>query len=148
MPPPLPSPTTSASQGRSTAAQARRSSIGVSQSRTSTPKQAVGNGSGGLKSAKVRGSSDKENGNGNGSGGGSTGAKSVARRGSSAKALAAREKIPSKDGTVQRNAKEVEGLKDYVRALPPTMSAPTLDKVTWVCIETLSQPWPSSPLEK
>ncbi|KAF7195760.1 Cytokinesis protein sepH [Pseudocercospora fuligena] len=114
MPPPLPSPSASSSQGRSTAAQARRTSIGVSQSRTATPKQAVGSGSGGLKSAKVRGSSDKENGgHGSGSGNGSTGARSAVRRGSSANVLAAREKIPSKDGTVQRNAKEVEGLKDY-----------------------------------
>jgi hypothetical protein len=34
-----------------------------------------------------------------------------------------REKAPSKDGTVQRTAKEVEGLKDFVREhLPRTLS--------------------------
>lgn len=63
-----------------------------------------------LRSAKVRGSSDKENGD-------KTAPTRSTRRGSSAAhALAMRDKLPSKDGTAQRTAKEVEGLKDYVRA--------------------------------
>ncbi|EME84347.1 uncharacterized protein MYCFIDRAFT_173354 [Pseudocercospora fijiensis CIRAD86] len=98
---------------------ARRTSIGAPQSRTATPKQPVGSGGGPLKSAKLRGSSDKENGGGHGSGNGNGNRSgSGIRRTSSANVLAAREKIPSKDGTVQRNAKDVEGLKDYVRAIP------------------------------
>lgn len=79
----------------------------VAQSRTSTPKHTTNTaGSGGIRSAKVRGSSDKENGS-------DAGHVRPARRRSSV--LAMREKLPSKDGTAQRHAKEVEGLKDYVR---------------------------------
>lgn len=65
----------------------------------------------------MRGSSDKENGH-HGAGSMSASASGNAparalRRGSSANALATREKPPSKDGTVQRTAKDVQGLKDY-----------------------------------
>ena len=44
-----------------------------------------------------------------------------------------REKAPSKDGTVQRTAKEVEGLKDFVcehPALPGILSARASERVT------------------
>ncbi|CAK4010492.1 Cytokinesis sepH [Lecanosticta acicola] len=105
MPPPIPSPPTS-----TRAANAHRPSTAVSQSRTSTPKQASGGASGGIRATKVRGSSDKEN---SGDAGHSGRSAAAARRGSAAYALASREKPPSKDGTVQRTAKEVEGLKDY-----------------------------------
>ncbi|KAK4496703.1 hypothetical protein PRZ48_012686 [Zasmidium cellare] len=108
--PTLPSPpsTTSASAtpGHTRLANGHRASTAASQSRTSTPKQTSGSGSGGLRSAKVRGSSDKENGS-------DASSARAARRGSSANVMAGREKMPSKDGTVQKHAKGVEGLKDY-----------------------------------
>lgn len=121
MPPPLPSPTGGGSISRPTTSSARRTSVSVAQSKNATPKQSVGAGSGGLRSAKIRGSSDKENiGNTSGNISGSAGVGGrAARRGSTANMLATREKPPSKDGTVQRHAKEVEGLKDYVRVSPP-----------------------------
>ncbi|UJO24802.1 Cytokinesis protein sepH [Fulvia fulva] len=106
--PPLPSPpaTTSIRSPASTrATHGQRGSVPVAQSRTSTPKHTTNTaGSGGIRSAKVRGSSDKENGS-------DAGHVRPARRRSSV--LAMREKLPSKDGTAQRHAKEVEGLKDY-----------------------------------
>ena len=109
--PTLPSPpsTTSANAtpGHTRLANGHRASTAASQSRTSTPKQTSGSGTGGLRSAKVRGSSDKENGS-------DASSARAARRGSSANVLAGREKMPSKDGTVQKHAKGVEGLKDYV----------------------------------
>lgn len=37
-----------------------------------------------------------------------------------------REKAPSKDGTVQRTAKEVEGLKDFVCEYPALRSTPSM----------------------
>ena len=66
---------------------------------------------------KPRGSSDKENSSGGkvAGGGGSKVIRGPSRRQSSASVMA-REKQPSKDGTAQRNAKEVEGLKDFVSA--------------------------------
>lgn len=109
--PTLPSPpsttSTTATPGHTKLANGHKASTAASQSRTSTPKQAGGSSSGGLRSAKVRGSADKENGRD-----GSTGR--ATRRASAANVLAAREKPPSKDGTVQKHAKGVEGLKDYV----------------------------------
>ena len=69
----------------------------------------------GVIAAKPRESLSKEHGNGNG-------AKKVeskpagSRRQSSASALV-REKGPSKDGTAQRTAKEVEGLRNFVSLL-------------------------------
>jgi len=62
--------------------------------------------------AKPRGGSDKENGTDHTVRGG--GGSRVARRQTSAGILT-REKLPSKDGTAQKNAKGVDGLKDYVR---------------------------------
>ncbi len=115
MPPPL-SPSATPSHGSigtsgSRLSTSHRPNTSVAQSRQhATPKQSsVGAGSGALRSAKVRGSSDKEN------GGDRSAAPRSTRRGSAANALAMREKVPSKDGTAQRTAKEVEGLKDYVR---------------------------------
>lgn len=48
-----------------------------------------------------------------------------------ARDLGPREKPPSKDGTVQRTAKEVEGLKDFVRETP----SPGKDRVDMVINE-------------
>lgn len=81
----------------------------TSQPRHATPKAGNGSVSASIRNAKVRGSSDKENG-GSGAVPGRAG-----RRNSAASMFAMREKPPSKDGTAQRHAKEVEGLKDYVR---------------------------------
>lgn len=53
----------------------------------------------------MRGSSEKEN---------EAKPPKAATRRSSAVGFGAREKAPSKDGTVQRHAKDVEGLKDFV----------------------------------
>lgn len=125
MPAPLispPPPHATPAQGSSRPSTSHRSSTNVSQARPhATPKQSSvgGNGSGVLRSAKVRGSSDKENG-----GEKSAPARST-RRPSTASALAPREKLPSKDGTAQRNAKQVEGLKDYVRVLSATTTTTT-----------------------
>ncbi|KAK3067390.1 Protein kinase of the Mitotic Exit Network [Teratosphaeriaceae sp. CCFEE 6253] len=69
-----------------------------------------------LQLAKARGSSDKENTAGSkvvGSGVGRTGSSRPTGRRQSSAASTAREKLPSKDGTAQRNAKEVEGLKEF-----------------------------------
>jgi hypothetical protein len=114
MPPPPTPPHATPSRGSSSSSNSssrpstsHRPSTGVSQARRhATPKQASVGASGALRSAKVRGSSDKEH---------SAPVRS-ARRISTAGAVATREKLPSKDGTAQRNAKQVEGLKDYVRA--------------------------------
>ncbi|CAK1362730.1 Cytokinesis protein sepH [Cercospora beticola] len=106
MPPPLsPNGTPSHSSRPSTS---HRVNTSVAQARShATPKQSSAGGSGVLRSAKVRGSLDKENGD-------KTAPTRSTRRGSSAAhALAMRDKLPSKDGTAQRTAKEVEGLKDY-----------------------------------
>lgn len=67
-------------------------------------------GSAGLKHTKVRGGSVDD--------GGQKGSRQVA-----AVKEGAREKPPSKDGTVQRTAKEVEGLKDFVCEHPSPPSA-------------------------
>lgn len=63
-----------------------------------------------LQSAKTRGSSDKEN------GGGGAVEKAPGRvvRRQTSTGILTREKGPSKDGTTQRAAKEVEGLRNYV----------------------------------
>ncbi|TKA78167.1 hypothetical protein B0A55_03894 [Friedmanniomyces simplex] len=68
-----------------------------------------------LQPAKPRGNSDKENSGGGkvaGDGGSKVVSSRPSRRQSSASVMG-REKQPSKDGTAQRNAKEVEGLKDF-----------------------------------
>ncbi|KAK0363681.1 Protein kinase of the Mitotic Exit Network [Friedmanniomyces endolithicus] len=88
-------------------------------SRNGTPKVSSQTGataaaSSRLQPVKPRGSSDKENSSGGkvAGGGGSKVIRGPSRRQSSASVMA-REKQPSKDGTAQRNAKEVEGLKDF-----------------------------------
>ncbi|KAI5360248.1 putative serine/threonine-protein kinase, active [Septoria linicola] len=120
MPPPL-SPSATPSQGSTSSrpSTSHRANTSIAQSRQhATPKQSSvsGGGSGVLRSAKLRGSSDKENGGGRDSHNKSSvpaAQTRSTRRGSAAHALAVREKLPSKDGTAQRTAKEVEGLKDY-----------------------------------
>ncbi|SMR60717.1 unnamed protein product [Zymoseptoria tritici ST99CH_1E4] len=108
MPTSLPSPPIVASTAASRASHRASTSV-----RHATPKQttgSVGAGSAGLRSSKVRGSSDKEN----GPQGGKVSAGNGARRQSVVPRDGfGREKMPSKDGTAQRHAKEVEGLKDY-----------------------------------
>ena len=105
--PPLPSPTTS---GRPPSTQrlpnAARASTAASQARAGTPKSQQSSNGIQPKSTRIRGGSDKDS-------VGSSSTRHAARRGSVAH-LAGREKPPSKDGTVQRGAKEVEGLKDFV----------------------------------
>lgn len=105
---PLPSPSTS---NRPASSQrlpnAARAPTAASQARSGTPKSQQSSNAAPAKSSKIKGSSDRD----------SIGPTSnpAARRGSTA-ALLGRDKPPSKDGTVQRTAKEVEGLKDFVRA--------------------------------
>ncbi|KAK5711737.1 Protein kinase of the Mitotic Exit Network [Elasticomyces elasticus] len=72
-----------------------------------TPAAAKVTGTGRVKAGK-----EKENGNGTVVGGKTKVVSSTSRRQSSA-SLMGRDKQPSKDGTAQRNAKEVEGLKDF-----------------------------------
>lgn len=108
MPPlPAPSPTTS---GRPPSTQrlpnAARAQTAASQARAGTPKSQQNSNGIQPKSTRIRGGTDKDS-------IGSLSTKYGARRGSTAH-LAAREKPPSKDGTVQRTAKDVEGLKDFV----------------------------------
>ncbi|KAH9828404.1 cytokinesis protein sepH-like [Teratosphaeria destructans] len=124
MPPPLPSspsgpaasgpltksatktPTTSRRPGSS--ASIRRPSVTSGAStRNATPRttqQGIVVSS--QRATKVRGSSDKEN---------VSDTKPVSRssRRQTSSSIFTREKLPSKDGTAQRNAKEVDGLKDY-----------------------------------
>lgn len=87
----------------SSVASVRNSTPKAHQSTVASQQRAV--------AAKQRGGSDKENGTDHITrvGGGSR----AARRQTSAGILT-REKLPSKDGTAQKNAKGVDGLKDYV----------------------------------
>ncbi|GAB7361438.1 hypothetical protein MBLNU230_g1494t1 [Neophaeotheca triangularis] len=78
---------------RPTASSGHKHTPSNGQSRSSTPKQLAN----GVRSSKVRGGAEA------GDGGGRVERADLGGRG----------KMPSKDGTAQRNAKEVEGLKDY-----------------------------------
>jgi len=82
-----------------------------------------------LAAPKARGSADKEN-------------ESTARldrpiKRQSTANVPGREKPPSKDGTAQKNAKEVEGLKDYVSDILPLIQRDEKDKDAFVNNEVL-----------
>ncbi len=81
-----------------------RASTAASQARATTPSGSSGSTSRAKRSIKVRGSTDKDAEN--------KPARPSARR-TSTVSLIGLEKRHSKDGTVQRRAKEVEGLRDY-----------------------------------
>ncbi|KAK4575115.1 Protein kinase of the Mitotic Exit Network [Recurvomyces mirabilis] len=118
MPPPPTSPVTSRQQSSTkttskpstmtkrpgSAASVKRPPSSVA-SRNGTPKAPANGISARVPATKARGSADKE------ASGGSRNDVKPGRRQSSAAAM--RDKPPSKDGTAQRNAKEVEGLKDF-----------------------------------
>ncbi|KAF2480077.1 hypothetical protein BDY17DRAFT_327060 [Neohortaea acidophila] len=102
MPSPTPSSTSSKSQRLPNAA---RAPTAASQARSGTPKSQPNTNAASTRTAKARPASDKESSVGRSS-------RTSFRRESIAN-LVAREKPPSKDGTVQKSAKEVEGLKDF-----------------------------------
>ncbi|KAK5702137.1 Protein kinase of the Mitotic Exit Network, partial [Elasticomyces elasticus] len=115
---PAPKTTTTTSSVTRTSTVSRRPGSAASVRRPPSAAASRGNGNGGTPAAKATGTGrvkagkekEKENGTVVGD---KTKAVSSSRRQSSA-SLMGRDKQPSKDGTAQRNAKEVEGLKDFV----------------------------------
>lgn len=104
--PTLPSPPTSNTpQSRQKVSNGSRPSTapGFGSGELQRQQQIAGSGGLGIRHAKIRGGGSSED--------AEVKAPRAARDG-------VREKPASKDGTVQRTAKEVEGLKDYVREHP------------------------------
>lgn len=106
MPSPAASPMTGRAQGSQRLPNAARATTAASQARTGTPRSQQNSNGTQSKGTKV-------DGNVNGS---SIGRSSHTKgRRESVANVWNREKPPSKDGTVQRSAKEVAGLKEFVR---------------------------------
>jgi len=93
----------------------------ATSSRTGTPKVQQNGVPSRLQSTKARETSDKENGTkstvGKAESKPATKAESRTARRQTSAGILAREKGPSKDGTTQRAAKEVEGLRNFVSVI-------------------------------